>query len=96
MKTPHIADLHFHSTLSDGRKTPEEIVELAREQGIGMAVCTDHDRINGAFTALAREHHIASVDGVETGILFEGKPIHLTTYSDHFSQATRDILNKTR
>ncbi|MDP2103365.1 MAG: PHP domain-containing protein [Candidatus Gracilibacteria bacterium] len=96
MKTPHIADLHFHSTLSDGRKTPEEIVELARGQGIGMAVCTDHDRINGVFTALAREHHIESVDGVEASIMSEGKQIHLATYSNHFSEATRKILDNTR
>lgn len=96
MKTPHIADLHFHSTFSDGRKTPEEIVELAREQRIGMAVCTDHDRINGTFTELAREHHIASVDGVEASIMSEGKQIHLATYSNHFNEATRKILDNTR
>ena len=27
-------DLHFHTTLSDGMKTPEEVVKIAQEQNM--------------------------------------------------------------
>ncbi len=44
------ADLHFHSTFSDGRSTPQEIVQKAKELGIGFAI-TDHNEIRGSLEA---------------------------------------------
>jgi len=44
------ADLHFHTTHSDGRSTVEEVVRLlseARKAGLGLAVLTDHDGVQG-------------------------------------------------
>ena len=33
-----MVDLHLHSTFSDGSRTPEEVVALAREAGLSAAV----------------------------------------------------------
>ncbi len=38
------ANLHCHTTLSDGEKTPEEIKELYRQQGYSVVAYTDHRR----------------------------------------------------
>ncbi len=41
------ADLHTHSTASDGQYTPAELVELAGMRGIRTLALTDHDTIDG-------------------------------------------------
>ena len=37
------ANLHCHSTFSDGKKTPEEIKELYKSLGYSVVAFTDHD-----------------------------------------------------
>ncbi|MDE7372577.1 MAG: PHP domain-containing protein, partial [Clostridia bacterium] len=38
-----IADLHIHTTASDGKYTPKEVVRWARDSGIEVMSVTDHD-----------------------------------------------------
>ena len=38
-----IADLHTHSTASDGQHAPAELVRLARDRGVQVLALTDHD-----------------------------------------------------
>lgn len=68
------ADLHTHSTASDGTSTPQELVDLARGAGVGLLALTDHDTVAGldAAAEAARAAGIAFVDGVE--ISAEGAP----------------------
>ncbi|CVK17570.1 PHP domain-containing protein [Sporomusa sphaeroides] len=40
-----IADLHIHSTASDGRLSPQEIVKQARQVGLSHIAITDHDTV---------------------------------------------------
>ena len=47
VKKPEKIDLHIHSTVSDGTDTPEEILALVKEAGIGLFALTDHDAIKG-------------------------------------------------
>ncbi len=42
-KNYYKANLHCHSTFSDGRKTPEEIKELYQKLGYSVVAYTDHD-----------------------------------------------------
>ncbi len=37
------ANLHCHSTLSDGKKTPEELKKIYKENGYSILAITDHD-----------------------------------------------------
>ena len=46
------ADLHIHSTASDGRFTPEEIVRKAAGLGLTVIALTDHDSVDGIDAAL--------------------------------------------
>lgn len=47
------ADLHTHSTASDGQYSPEELVRLAKNHGIEVLALTDHDTIAGVDEAMA-------------------------------------------
>lgn len=49
------ADLHMHTTASDGWPTPHELVDhVARRASLNVIAVTDHDTIEGAL--IAREH----------------------------------------
>ena len=53
-------DLHLHTTYSDGKWTPEQLLEhLVREQ-FGLAAITDHDRVDtvAALQQLALDKHL--------------------------------------
>ena len=40
------ANLHTHSTLSDGRLTPEEVIEAYASEGYDVLAMTDHHQVN--------------------------------------------------
>ncbi len=49
------ADIHMHTTESDGLQTPEAVVEYAATQtDLRVIAITDHDNINGSY--LARDY----------------------------------------
>lgn len=58
-----VIDLHFHSHFSDGANTVDDIVQRARQLGIGIAI-TDHNAIDGAVE-LSRFDDVFSIPGIE-------------------------------
>ena len=46
-------DFHTHSTASDGRLTPTELVDLVASQGVQYHALTDHDSTEGIAEARA-------------------------------------------
>ena len=69
------ADLHIHSTASDGTLSPEEIVRLCVENGVGALSVTDHDAVEGTLRAapLARAAGLVYISGVEIDSLWRGR-----------------------
>lgn len=61
------ADLHMHSTYSDGRNDISELIDLVKTANLKAAVLTDHDRIGGLkdFMISCKKNGIDSVSGVE-------------------------------
>ena len=61
------ADLHTHTTASDGTVTPEERIRMAREAGLEAVGVTDHDTLAGlpAARAAAARAGVELVPGVE-------------------------------
>lgn len=45
------ADLHIHTTISDGVNSPKEVVLAAFYKGLNAIAITDHDTFQGAITA---------------------------------------------
>ena len=61
-----VADLHVHTTVSDGTLTLAEVPETAREAGLDAVAITDHDRINPELTQPVTERGgIEIVQGIE-------------------------------
>ena len=77
-----MVDLHLHSTFSDGSRTPEEVVALAREAGLSAAVLTDHDNWRGAdrFRAAADAAGLRTAVGMEISADVPGRTVHLLAY----------------
>ena len=61
------ANLHLHSTHSDGKYTPEELVLLAKGEGYGAIAITDHDTVtaNAEIAYYAKKHGLESIFGCE-------------------------------
>ena len=76
------ADLHTHTTASDGRENPERLVDLALEKGLTSLAITDHDTLDGYQKAKPRadERGIHLITGIENTVLWRGKEVHLLAY----------------
>lgn len=73
------ADLHSHSTISDGLLTPREVVERAADHGVELYSLTDHDEVSGLAEAdaTAREVGMPFVHGVEVSVTWAGTTVHV-------------------
>ena len=76
------ADLHIHTTASDGCWTPEHVIAEVQARGIGLFAIADHDTIASVPTAeaLAREVGLAFLRGVEVSTLLDGHLFHVLAY----------------
>ncbi|MEG1394973.1 MAG: PHP domain-containing protein [Clostridia bacterium] len=75
------ADLHLHSSYSDGTDTPREILVKAKNCGLECVSITDHDSILGVREgcAIAQELGLGYVTGVELST-FSTTEIHILGY----------------
>ncbi|MDA8345737.1 MAG: PHP domain-containing protein [Thermaerobacter sp.] len=76
------ADLHLHSTASDGLLPPDVLASAVHKAQIAVAAITDHDTTAGyaAFAAAARPLSILPIAGAEIATLHAGEEIHLLAY----------------
>src|SRR5688572_5032018 len=72
-------DLHSHTTCSDGRNAPDELVRLAKGAGIDVLAVTDHDTLDGIAPAAEEGSKVGLrvVAGVEMSSQFEGRDVHV-------------------
>lgn len=76
------ADLHTHTTASDGLHRPSEVVRMAAEAGLAAVAITDHDTVAGIAEAVdaGRRFGIEAVPGVELSTSLDGQDIHILGY----------------
>ena len=77
------ADLHLHSTASDGAKSPAEVVRQAADEGLACIALTDHDSVAG-FAAATDEGERVGVrilTGCELSVLGPAGELHLLAYA---------------
>ncbi|MBL0088706.1 MAG: PHP domain-containing protein [Ideonella sp.] len=73
------ADLHSHSTRSDGTLSPRALAQRASGQQVQLWALTDHDDIGGQHEAAqaARELGLDWLSGVEISVSFAGETVHI-------------------
>lgn len=77
---PSKGDFHGHSTMSDGRLTPTELIDLAYKNGVRIYALTDHDTVDGlaeAFTAAEKYADLTFIPGIEMSTDVPGNEVHL-------------------
>ena len=75
-------DLHLHTTASDGRRTPAELVYWASVSGVTVMAVTDHDTTAAVaeVKAAAAKRGIEAVSGIEITAVENGRDIHMLGY----------------
>jgi predicted metal-dependent phosphoesterase TrpH len=73
------ADLHTHSTVSDGRLSPTALIEMGASLGLLMMALTDHDNIGGLREAevAGRRLGVEIIPGVEISADYEPGTMHI-------------------
>jgi len=74
------ADLHIHSTASDGEWPPEQVVDCAADAGLSAVALTDHDTVAGlaeAAEAAVEDPELTFIPGVEVSAAFPHGTLHI-------------------
>jgi len=93
------ADLHCHTTASDGLLSPTELVQLAAKLGLKGLGITDHDTIQGWEEAVVAGNYyqIRILKGIELNTNWKGKEVHVLGYEvDRSSTLLTDKLKELR
>jgi len=77
-----IVDLHLHTTASDGRCAPHELVDRALRAGVTVMAVTDHDTVAAIpeVQTAAKACGIEVIAGIEITSIDDGRDVHLLGY----------------
>lgn len=83
------ADLHCHSTISDGTLSPTTLAARARANGVQLWALTDHDEISGQHEAAsaAQAQGLDYLTGVEISVTFANTTVHIVGLGFDFDDA---------
>ena len=93
------ADLHCHSTVSDGTLTPEALAARAKANGVELWSLTDHDEVGGQQRAAAAAKALGMpyITGVEISVTFANVTVHIVGLGfDASNAALIEGLERTR
>ena len=77
-----VADLHVHTTNSDGAMELDELPAAAREAGVRVVAVTDHDRINPELEApVTHRDGVTVVHGIELRVESPAGAVDLLGYA---------------
>jgi predicted metal-dependent phosphoesterase TrpH len=90
-----VIDLHLHTTASDGRSSPEDLVQAAVRANVRIIAVTDHDTVAGLdrVSAACASAGIEWVPGIEITAMLEHVDVHVLGYFiDHRSSILTTFL----
>ena len=92
------SDLHMHTTFSDGKLTPEELIATAKAAGLRYIAITDHDTIDGVAhlyeNGLFPNKGIGIIPGIEFSAHHPLREIHILGFNvDIYYRELADKLN---
>ncbi len=88
-----IADLHMHTTASDGVLSPEKLVDYAAVRGVTLMAVTDHDTFDGADQLRGQATAIPVITGVELSMA-DMHGLHLLGYGTADAPELRDTVRR--
>jgi predicted metal-dependent phosphoesterase TrpH len=74
------ADLHVHSSASDGTDPPAEVMRRAALAGLDVVALTDHDTVAGHAEARAAAGPVMLLPGMELSCRLDGRSLHMLAY----------------
>lgn len=88
------ADLHMHTTESDGRLSAEALFKRAKEKGLDLISITDHDTCKAVdlHKSLAKAYGINYIPGIELSTLYKGKSVHVLGYFKDEGYKSEEML----
>lgn len=80
-----LIDMHVHTNYSDGQYSPDEVIKLGIDAGIGVMAITDHDTLDGIKKVdrnkdFIRESGIKIVNGIEISAHSDNGTMHILGY----------------
>jgi len=97
------ADLHVHSTASDGKLTPADVIREAAERGLTFIALADHDSVDGIASAQAAAStfpQLKVIPAVEISTDIPQGEVHILgyfiDYTDYKLKAALDRFKKSR
>lgn len=93
-------DLHLHSTASDGRFNPVELIRKATDEGLAVIALTDHDTVDGIAAALEAARAFPGlrlIPGIEISTDIPESEVHILGYFiDYTERSFQAALEKMR
>jgi len=77
-----VADLHIHTTASDGLFSPEQVLAMAARAGLSHIAITDHDTLDGVLAVAGRSTGPVLIPGIELAADLPHCEVHILGY--HF------------
>jgi 3',5'-nucleoside bisphosphate phosphatase len=74
------ADLHVHSSASDGTDPPAEVMRRAALAGLDVVALTDHDTVAGLPEARAAAGSATLLPGMELSCRLDSRSLHMLAY----------------
>ena len=95
-----VVDLHLHTTASDGRLRPADLVDLVAGKGLQVISVSDHDTtegLNEAYAAAQKHPGLRIIPGIELSTDIPGDELHMLGYFfDREDPKFQEILKRFR
>ena len=84
------ADLHLHTTYSDGSLSPSDLVAKAKNVGLSIISVTDHDSVSaiGEAIQVGRESGVEVIPGMELSASYQNMEVHILGYFMDYTNST--------
>ena len=93
------ANLHVHTTISDGHYRPKEVVDLAKKHNVDAIAVTDHDAVEGIKAAFVHGQKVGVqvIPGIEISCEIRDNEIHILGYGiDNSNEHLRALIEGQR
>ena len=88
------ADLHMHSTYSDGSLSLEELWNEINKAGLDVVALTDHDTLRGVkeMIELSKKYGVRVIPALELSTYSNGESIHILGYFKSYESISKEFI----